>query len=66
MVGEPLCAQCFRYEDMIVWNAVAPELWRRTIQDIRRGIARAVGLSEKACNRLAWLNYFKVAEYQLR
>jgi len=27
---------------MIVWNALAPELWRRTIQDIRRGIARAM------------------------
>jgi hypothetical protein len=66
MVGEPLCAQCFEYESMIVWNALAPELWRRTVQDIRRGIARAVGMSEKACNRLAWLNYFKVAEYQLR
>src|SRR6266481_7515006 len=66
MVGEPLCAQCFDYEGMIVWNALAPELWRRTVQDIRRGIALAMGMSEKACNRVAWLNYFKVAEYQLR
>ncbi|MCW3041883.1 MAG: putative plasmid replication initiator protein [Actinobacteria bacterium] len=66
VVGEPICAECFDYESMIVWNALAPELWRRTIQDIRRGIARAVGMSEKACNRLAWLNYFKVAEYQVR
>ena len=30
MVGEPLCAQCFDYESMVVWNALAPELWRRT------------------------------------
>src|SRR2546428_3909966 len=51
---------------MIVWNALPRELGGRTIQDIRRGIARARGMSEKACNRLAWLNYFKVAEYQLR
>src|SRR2546428_13111644 len=51
---------------MIVWNALPRELGGRTIQDIRRGIARARGMSEKACNRLAWLNYFKVAEYQVR
>lgn len=66
MVGEALCAECFDYEGLVVWNALAPELWRRTVQDMRRGIAKARGLSQKACDELAWLQYFKVAEYQAR
>src|SRR5207245_11435600 len=66
MVGEPLCAQCYDYEGMVVWNARASELWRRTIQDMRRGLARAAGITQKACERLVWLQYIKGAEYQAR
>src|SRR5439155_24622764 len=66
MVGEPICAECFQYEDMVVWNALAPELWRRTVQDMRRGLARAAGITQAACERLVWLQYVKAAEYQMR
>jgi len=29
-LGSPLCPQCFDYEPAVLWNALAPELWRRT------------------------------------
>src|SRR4029450_12708284 len=29
-VGEPLCANCYQYAAHVLFNALAPELWRRT------------------------------------
>jgi hypothetical protein len=29
-LGQPLCPQCYDYDHHVVWNAWAPELWRRT------------------------------------
>src|SRR3954463_4767232 len=65
-LGEPLCHRCFDYEHAILWNAMAPELWRRTIIQIRREVARRRGLSERELRRRVRLSYIKVAEYQHR
>ena len=32
----PLCPDCYDYSATVVWNAHAPELWRRTTIAIRR------------------------------
>ena len=61
-LGKPLCPDCYDYAAAVVWNAHAPELWRRTVIGIRRRlakIARQRGIRVK-------LSYAKVAEFQRR
>jgi hypothetical protein len=65
-LGEPLCAECFDYEHAVLWNALVPELWRRTAIQIPRELARAVGVSERELRRRARVSYVKVADYQQR
>lgn len=65
-LGEPLCPECFDYEAAVVWNALAPELWRRTTIYLRRALARAAGLSVAELGRRVRLSYAKVVEYQRR
>jgi hypothetical protein len=65
-LGEPLCPQCFDYEGQVVWNALAPELWRRTRIDIPRCFARVMGLKTAELDKLVRFDYCKVAEHQMR
>jgi hypothetical protein len=65
-VGEPLCPRCFDYEHAVLWNAMAPELWRRTAIAIPRELARLVGTSHRQLRRRVRVSYVKVAEYQRR
>jgi hypothetical protein len=65
-LGEPFCPRCFDYEHAVLWNALAPELWRRTAIQIPRELARLVGVSERELRRRARVSYVKVAEYQRR
>ena len=48
-LGEPLCAECFDYEHAVLWNALAPELWRRTAIQIPRELARLTGVAARSC-----------------
>ena len=65
-LGEPLCPACYDYEAAVLWNALAPELWRRTTIYIRRALARTAGLTPAALDRHVRVSYAKVAEYQRR
>ena len=61
-LGRPLCPDCYDYPAAVVWNAHAPELWRRTVITIRRRLgklAKTNGVRVK-------LSYAKVAEFQRR
>jgi len=61
-LGEPLCSDCYHYNAAVVWNAHAPELWRRTIIGIRRRmdkLARSHGARIR-------VSFVKVAEFQRR
>jgi hypothetical protein len=61
-LGRPLCPDCYDYNAAVVWNAHAPELWRRTVITIRRRLAKLAqthGLQVK-------LSYAKVGEFQRR
>jgi hypothetical protein len=64
--GAPLCDDCYDWEGAVVWNWWAPELWRRTVIALRRGIAVALGVPDDALNESASLQYAKVAEFQSR
>jgi hypothetical protein len=45
-LGEPLCPACYDAEAQVLWNALAPELWRRTTIAIQCTFARLVGVDE--------------------
>jgi hypothetical protein len=66
LVGQPICADCYDYEGHVVWQWWAPELWRRFTIDLRRRIARALGVAESRCKDHATVQYAKVAEPQAR
>lgn len=66
LVGQPICVDCYDYEGHVIWQWWAPELWRRFTIDLRRRIARALGVAESRCRDHATVQYAKVAEYQTR
>jgi hypothetical protein len=65
-LGEPICPDCFGYQAAVVWNALAPALWRRTTIYLRRALAHAVGLTLAELAQVVRVSYAKVAEYQRR
>jgi hypothetical protein len=65
-LGEPLCPACYDSDAQVLWNALAPELWRRTTIALQRALGRLVGLREGELRRLVRISYAKVAEFQRR
>jgi hypothetical protein len=65
-LGEPLCPGCHDEQAQVLWNALAPELWRRTTIAVQRALGRLVGLQEAELRRLVRISYAKVAEFQKR
>jgi hypothetical protein len=65
-LGKPLCAACYDAHAQVLWNALAPELWRRTTIAVYRTLGRLVGLQEGELRRLVRISYAKVAEFQRR
>jgi len=61
-LGQPLCLDCYDHRAHVVWHHEAPELWRRTIQQVDREIrylGRALGVTLRR-------RYLKVYEFQVR
>lgn len=65
-LGEPICPGCYDTQGQTLWNAVAPELWRRTTITLRRILACELGLTSEEFARWVRVAYVKVAEYQAR
>ena len=65
-LGTPLNPQRYDYIGAVLWNAHAPALWARFTGHLRREIAHAAGLTQRALRHHATLSYAKVAEYQKR
>jgi hypothetical protein len=65
-LGTPICPDCYDYARAVIWNALAPQLWRRTTIYLRRALARQVGLAVAQLRVVARVSYVKVAEYQAR
>jgi hypothetical protein len=65
-LGEPLCPACYDAQAQVLWNALAPELWRRTTIAVQRALGRLVSLQEGELRRLVRISYAKVAEFQRR
>lgn len=66
LLGQPLCPDCFRYDEAVLWNANAGALWNRTVIAIRRGLARRTGVSVRQLPSVARVSFIKVVEYQAR
>jgi hypothetical protein len=65
-LGEPLCPDCYDYAGSVLFNACAPELWRRFTITLRRTLARQAGMTATAFHDQARVSFAKVAEYQRR
>jgi hypothetical protein len=65
-LGEPLCPSCYQAGAQVLWNALVPELWRRTTIALQRALGRLVGVGEAELRRLVRVSYAKVAEFQRR
>jgi hypothetical protein len=65
-LGEPFCPDCYDYTGAVLFNACAPELWRRFTITLRRTLARQAGLTNSALAAQVRVSYAKVAEYQRR
>jgi hypothetical protein len=65
-LGHALCRACFDYQGLVLWNALAPELWRRTTEYTYRELARLTGLRPTELRRQVRISFAKVAEYQAR
>ena len=66
LLGTPLNPERYDYTGAVLWNAHAPALWARFTTHLRREIAKAAGLTQRALRHHATLSYAKVAEYQKR
>ncbi len=65
-LGAPLDPAGYDYTGAVLWQAHAPELWRRFTITAARHLAHALGVTPTALKRLARVSYVKVAEYQRR
>jgi hypothetical protein len=65
-LGDPLCAECYNYTAHVIWQFHAPELWRRFTIQLRRSLARELGLTQRAAAELVRVQFAKVAEFQRR
>jgi Replication initiator protein, pSAM2 len=66
MLGRPLCSDCYDYTGHVLFNALAPELWRRFTITVPRQLARLAGLTRKQLRQRVRVRFVKVAEYQAR
>jgi Replication initiator protein, pSAM2 len=66
LLGTPLCADCYDYTGHVLFNALAPELWRRFTIYLPRQLARLAGITQDQLRREVRVRFVKVAEYQHR
>ena len=65
-LGDPFCPDCYDYTGSVLFNASAPELWRRFTITLRRTLARRTGMTNRALAAQLRVSFAKVAEYQRR
>jgi hypothetical protein len=65
-IGTAIDPGRYRYVEQVIWNQYAPELWKRTVEAIRRGLAQALGVPRYKLSRVARVRFAKAAEFQRR
>ncbi|MGW6917863.1 replication initiator [Kitasatospora sp. NPDC054939] len=66
LIGQPLCSDCYDYPGHILWNAMAPALWKAFRDNLYHHIATRAGVGRSAVRTLVRVSATKVAEYQKR
>jgi hypothetical protein len=68
LVGAPLCGECHRYADQVVWNSSAGGLWWRYVRALGRELFRLAGfpVTDRAVREALRVSYVRVAEFQRR
>jgi hypothetical protein len=62
-LGTPLCPDCYDYTGHVLFNALAPELWRRFTIYLPRQLARLAGVTQRQLRREVRVRFVKVTEY---
>jgi hypothetical protein len=65
-LGTPVDIESYRYFEQAVWNHLAPALWKRTVQAIRRNLARVLGVPRHRLRELVHVRFVKASEFQRR
>ncbi|GAA3077522.1 replication initiator [Streptosporangium carneum] len=65
-LGEPLCPDCYDYTGSVLFNALAPQLWKYFTDALRRRVAKTAGLTLRELRDQCTISFAKVAEYQRR
>jgi hypothetical protein len=65
-LGTPQCPDCYDYAGHVLFNALAPELWRRFTIYLPRQLASLAGITQRQLRREVRVRFVKVAEYQHR
>ncbi|MBS2966733.1 hypothetical protein KGA66_27095, partial [Actinocrinis puniceicyclus] len=66
LIGTPLDPTSYDYAGHVLFNALAAKLWSVTTTEIRRALARTLGITRTALKEQAVVTFAKVAEYQAR
>lgn len=66
LIGTPIDPDTYDYLGHVLFNAMASALWSRTVTEIRRALARRLGLTRAEAAQLYTVVFAKVAEYQAR
>jgi hypothetical protein len=65
-LGQPMCPGCYDYQAAVLFNAHAPDLWRRFTTYLPRRLALLAGVPQKMLHGQLRIRFVKVAEYQAR
>ncbi len=64
--ASPICPQCYRYDEHVVFHGLLPELWRRTTIYTFRALARLLETTPSKLKENVRLSFVQVVEYQAR
>ncbi len=66
LIGQPLCADCYDYPGHVLWNSMAPALWKAFRDNLYHHLAARAGVGRSEVRTLVRVSAAKVAEYQKR
>jgi Replication initiator protein, pSAM2 len=66
LLGQPLDPSSYDYANAVMWNALATQLWPRTVQLANRQSARFLRISQRDWPSSGRVSVAKVAEFQAR
>jgi hypothetical protein len=66
VLGAPVDPDRYRYLEQATWNHFVPVLWKRTVQEIRRTLARELGVARHRLRDIMRVRFVKASEFQRR